>query len=342
MNGSVSVAEWMHLKLYDPEGGYYSQNPTIGRGGDFYTAVNAGSVYGELLACAILKSWSEQGEPENFAIIEQGAHTGKLMNDVQQSLRLMSQKAKVNFQYWIVEPQEHLRNAQVQTAQGQPWNWVTRVEELPQLQGFYYANELLDALPTEQVIWKQGQWRQRRIEVIADGKYGKWLEQEIESEVLKQAVMSLPAGSEEGFVMEVSLNLIKHIKSIQSSGLKGEVLWMDYGMEHEERFEMSRHEGTLRMYHQHRLLEVDVNAQKCDITYHVDWTQVIQESESQGWKMKIFKPQGRYLSEFAVEWYQYFVESLTPLKKAEKQRQFQLLTHPVHMGKAFAAMSWKI
>src|SRR5262245_19886332 len=52
--GPLTVAAFMELALYDPEIGYYARaSRRSGRAGDFFTSVDVGPVFGELLASQI-------------------------------------------------------------------------------------------------------------------------------------------------------------------------------------------------------------------------------------------------------------------------------------------------
>src|ERR1700737_3971003 len=49
-SGPISFAEYMELSLYHPELGYYARAAQrSGRAGDFFTSVDVGPVFGELL-----------------------------------------------------------------------------------------------------------------------------------------------------------------------------------------------------------------------------------------------------------------------------------------------------
>jgi len=68
-------AQVMDLALYHPEHGYYAGKPRrVGSGGDFYTAVSVGPLYGRLLAAVAAEVWQFLGAPGDFTLIEQGAH----------------------------------------------------------------------------------------------------------------------------------------------------------------------------------------------------------------------------------------------------------------------------
>ena len=57
-SGPISFAEFMELALYHPELGYYARSPLkTGRAGDFFTSVDVGPIFGELLAKQFAEMW---------------------------------------------------------------------------------------------------------------------------------------------------------------------------------------------------------------------------------------------------------------------------------------------
>ena len=56
--GRVTFAEFMDLALYHPECGYYARAPVrSGRAGDFFTSVDLGPLFGELLGVQLAEMW---------------------------------------------------------------------------------------------------------------------------------------------------------------------------------------------------------------------------------------------------------------------------------------------
>ena len=56
--GPISLAEFMTLSLYHPTYGYYARaSRRTGRAGDFFTSVDVGAVFGELLARQFAEMW---------------------------------------------------------------------------------------------------------------------------------------------------------------------------------------------------------------------------------------------------------------------------------------------
>src|SRR5262245_61730766 len=98
----------MELVLYDPDVGYYARAARrSGRAGDFFTSVDVGPLFGELLAMQlaemfeIVESARESGEPRftnphesripnpesRFDLVEAGAGNGRLSADILRAAR---------------------------------------------------------------------------------------------------------------------------------------------------------------------------------------------------------------------------------------------------------------
>lgn len=140
-SGRLPFAQVMDLALYHPDHGYYGAGPRkIGRQGDFYTSVSVGPLFGKLLAMYALQEWQALGEPEDFTLIEQGAHDGQLAEDVLSALEGSP------LRYLIVEPNPKYRESQFQRL-GDRVQWVESLAVLKNgpKHGFFLCNELPDA-----------------------------------------------------------------------------------------------------------------------------------------------------------------------------------------------------
>src|SRR5438132_13200230 len=96
----LTVAAFMDFALYDPERGYYARAAQrSGRAGDFFTSVDVGPVFGELLAVQVAEMAEIMGTglrtprgdpspvPVAFDLVEAGAGSGRLAADLLRSLR---------------------------------------------------------------------------------------------------------------------------------------------------------------------------------------------------------------------------------------------------------------
>src|SRR5262245_57724489 len=98
--GPLTVAAFMDLALYDADAGYYARAAQrSGRAGDFFTSVDVGPVFGELLSVQILEMvrllepraaspGPQAASPEpRVDLVEAGAGNGRLSADVLRAIR---------------------------------------------------------------------------------------------------------------------------------------------------------------------------------------------------------------------------------------------------------------
>jgi SAM-dependent MidA family methyltransferase len=158
----------MDLALYHPEHGFYSSGGGAGRGGDFLTSPEVGSVFGEVLARALDGWWGDLGEPDPYVVVEAGAGVGTLARHVLDARPACAPALR----YVLVERSQRLRDVQHSRLPMEPPGQVlgpaviadpdeaphpipgigplvTSLPELPQhpVTGVVVANELLDNLP---------------------------------------------------------------------------------------------------------------------------------------------------------------------------------------------------
>src|ERR1700741_4487123 len=77
--GPMSFRDFLPRALYDPVQGYYGAGRArVGRGGDFFTNVSVGPLFGRLLARQFADMWRRLGSPPDFGLVEQGGHSGGL------------------------------------------------------------------------------------------------------------------------------------------------------------------------------------------------------------------------------------------------------------------------
>ena len=115
-DGPLPFEDYMAAALYDPVLGYYARETRqIGRGGDFFTSVSVGPLFGELLARRFLREWRDSGSPARWRIIECGAHDGTLAADVLGAISRLAPAAFAALEYAIPEPLPVLQAAQRRT-----------------------------------------------------------------------------------------------------------------------------------------------------------------------------------------------------------------------------------
>src|SRR3954469_13714870 len=102
--GPLSFAEFMEAALYHSEHGYYaSGRAAIGRGGDYFTNVSVGPLFGRLLVRQFAEMWERLGRPAVFPIGEQGAFSGDFAHDALAGGRELEPAFFESVRYIIVE-----------------------------------------------------------------------------------------------------------------------------------------------------------------------------------------------------------------------------------------------
>src|SRR5882672_6574205 len=79
--GPLTVAAFMDLALYDPELGYYARAAQrSGRAGDFFTSVDVGPLFGQLLEVQLeemTRILKAEFDIQNSDLVEVGAGNGR-------------------------------------------------------------------------------------------------------------------------------------------------------------------------------------------------------------------------------------------------------------------------
>ena len=327
----------MAAALYHPDLGYYAQQARqVGRGGDFFTSVSVGPLFGELLARRFGSWWREAGRPGKWRLIESGAHDGTLAADILAALRLHEPAAFGALEYAIPEPLPRLQTAQRQTLQ--PFTECIRfladpaeLAENP-LPGIAFGNEVLDALPCHVIEWQADGWHLCRVGCDADGRFYWDTLLPVGDPAQLAALAPLGENFPIGYRSELRTNYGGFFAPLLAGLSSGLLLWLDYGFARPEYYHPARHQGTLRTFFRHHaaddpLLDPGVT----DITAHVDFTAVAEAAITLGCQPLAFRNQGAWLTAVGRDW----LLAMEGCPDAGLLRQFTTLTHPAQLGGRF-------
>jgi SAM-dependent MidA family methyltransferase len=327
---TAPFAEVMHRALYDPALGYYGRGPRrIGRSGDFFTAVSVGPLYGQLLAQVASDVWQSLGCPDDFTVVEQGAHDGQLAEDLWNGWPQGPRP-----RYAIIEPQPAYREAQrarLEPLMGERVTWADAVSSFtPPSSAFFLSNELLDAFPVHRVRWTGHDWRELHVTPALE-----WAEADL-SDAARAEVALLPTDLPVGYTTEVHPAATAWMREMAALPFRGAILIADYGYEAAEYYTPERADGTLRRYFNHRS-DGDVldRLGECDLTAHINFTRLIDTATAAGLTVERFMDQGRFLTHAATPWLKSLDGKAMSRTTTAALRQFHTLTHPTHMGAAF-------
>jgi SAM-dependent MidA family methyltransferase len=340
-HGVLPFARFMELALYCPGLGYYEtkkNNP--GRRGDFYTSVSVGNLFGELLAFQFagwLETEIKNRKPE-ARIVEAGAHDGKLAADILAWLRLNRPEIFERLDYTIVEPSPRRQEWQRATLKdfAPRVRWLSRFNDpaIRRFNGIIFSNELLDAFPVHRFCWdaKDKKWFERGVAI--DGEKFVWTKiRNSESGIRNSA---LEAVLPDGYTVETSPAAENWWREAANILERGKLLTIDYGLAADELFSPARTNGTLRAYFRHHAsADILANAGEQDLTAHVNFSAIQKAGEEAGLKTEMFSTQANLLT-------QILEKTLADKNFGEwngsRTRQFQTLTHPEHLGRAFRVL----
>ena len=279
--GWIAFSRYMEMALYEPGMGYYSAGAhKLGAGGDFTTAPELSPLFGAAIVSTILpvlEGLKAQGLPAK--ILEFGAGTGKLAESI------LTRLNDLGFQldgYDIIEispdltqrQQERLHKLTAELELSTKCSWLSSLSE--NFKGVILANEVIDAIPCDAIIYQNGFWYWYGVSFAEDKffwKTGKPVEQALLPESL------LSGNFSEGYVTELHPQANAWIRQIAKHLDAGLFLTFDYGFPESEYYHPQRIEGTLMAHHRHHAIQDPFYLPGlCDLTTHVEWAQIARSA----------------------------------------------------------------
>ncbi len=166
--GPITVAAFMDLALYDSEFGYYARAPRrSGRAGDFFTSVDVGALFGELLEVQIaemrdllqdfrLQTSDFRLQTSNVRPCPRPAPaTAAFPPTILRAARRRDPAFYETIHPHLVDASAEALRAQAETL-GDVGERLVSSATLPEsFEGVLLANELLDAFPVHQVVMRE-------------------------------------------------------------------------------------------------------------------------------------------------------------------------------------------
>ncbi len=325
----------MEQALYHPSHGYYSSGrAAIGRGGDYFTNVSVGPLFGRLLAAQFAEMWERLGRIDNFVILEQGAHHGEFARDVLSAAGKDSFFEKLRYQ--IIEPFSILQARQSETLREfeEKVSWAKSLSEVDPFVGVHFSNELIDSMPVHLIASTGRSWREKFVAIERD-KF-VFVDQAIVHPALKVQVAKLPERAA-GYETEVNLAVLDWIDNVSAKLIRGYVIAIDYGFARNEFYPPYRTSGTLQVRAQHRHLTSPLGQiGYADISAHLDWTSLAERAEERGLRVHGFTDQHHFITGILSELLREEVEKTVD---AKPKRALQTLLHPEMLGRAFQVIA---
>ncbi|HEX7793905.1 MAG TPA: SAM-dependent methyltransferase [Vicinamibacterales bacterium] len=282
----------MDAALYHPEFGYYARAvQRSGRAGDFFTSVDVGPLFGELLARQIGEMHeilNSEFRIQNFDLVEAGAGNGRLSADILRALKRDAPESYVATRVHLVEASEAARATHAQTLAEVADRLASSSPALPDsFEGVLIANELLDAMPVHQVVMRENGLREVYVESRGDDL--GLCEGPLSTPRLAGYFAALGTALEPGWRAEVSLAAVDWTREAARRLRRGFVILIDYGHEASELYSVTHSTGTLTTFSSHRSSGPESavtpwlrNPGQQDLTAHVDFTSIRNAAEAEG------------------------------------------------------------
>lgn len=292
----MTVAAFMDLALYDSRLGYYARAAQrSGRAGDFFTSVDVGPLFGDLLEQQIAEMAEILGagaaSVKRFDLLEAGAGNGRLSADILRAARRRHPDLLARIDLHLVEASAEARLAHPAALAGLAEAGRHRSSaSLPDsFEGVLIANELLDALPVHQVVMRDKGLR----EVFVAWRDGRLttVEAPPSTPALAAHLAGLDVTLQPGWVSEINLRAIEWVRDAARRLRRGFLILIDYGHEADHLYSAAHAAGTLTTFSRHTMAGPETTADRPawlerpggqDLTAHVDFTSVRAAAEDQG------------------------------------------------------------
>ena len=308
----MTVAAFMDLALYDPELGYYARaSQRSGRAGDFFTSVDVGSLFGELLEIQLAEMHqilqTSDFRLQTFDLVEAGAGNGRLSADILRAARTRDPGLYASIRLHLVEASAEARRAQAGTLGDVADRLASSGPALPDsCEGVLIANELLDALPVHQVVMREDGLREvyvslqstvvsRQSQAVNGPTTDDWrlttVEGPLSTPALAEYLDRLGVTLEPGWRVEINLRAVDWIRDAARRLRRGFIILIDYGHDARELYSPTHSTGTLTTFVKHRSGGPEGSPDTPawlqqpgdqDLTAHVDFTSVRAAAEGEG------------------------------------------------------------
>ncbi len=324
--GPITFETFMDTALYYPGAGYYSSpEATIGIEGDFYTSPHLHPIFGAMICRQLMEMWMLMGRPTEFHAVEIGAGIGYLGKDILDYIFKPSEDSALSeekrdflksLRYVIVEPYEHFQKRQKgllkELLKNPPHpnplppgerehllSWVKSLNEINDVAGCIFSNELLDAFPVHVVEMEDGL---KEIYVAFDGTRLIEEKHKVDSEKIFSYIETFKIALQEGYRTEINLRIKDWLEEVTALLSEGFILTVDYGYTSREYYSDERTKGTLLCYHKHLFNENPYQLiGEQDVTAHVNFSSLKKWGEELGLKTTGYCAQGTYLTAAGID-----------------------------------------
>ena len=300
-NGRISFSKYMAMALYAPGLGYYTSGTTkFGIKGDFTTAPELSPLFGATIVqtlLPILETLKSKGL--STQILEFGAGSGALAESVLDALK------DADFEiddYQILDLSADLIERQKERLKNRSEK-ISWLNSLPsKFDGVILANEVIDAMPVDIVTLHENQWHYLDVK-NTENKNTITFEfcqgAKVAEELIPSHLDKTKLGN--GYTTEIHPNAIAWINSLAQQLNTGAILTFDYGFAGHEYYHPQRSQGTLIAHYRHHAIQDPFFYPGiCDLTAHVDWSEIAKAAIANQLELLGFTSQAAYLLDAGI------------------------------------------
>ena len=327
----MQFSNYFHEWLYG-ETGYYSNYKTIGKEGDFYTAVSSSSFFGGSIGKRVVSVIEEGFLSEDTTVVEVGAHHGYLLADMIQFIYTIKPELLKTLKFAIVERFDFLQEKQkayFKQCFGDEIELIhyDDIKEVNLDSAFVIANEIFDAFACELVYTNEND--QLQIANVIDNKIN--FEDCSDENIINHCnKYNITKG-------EVAIGYEEFTKTLSKSIKKFEFVTFDYGEAY------PRNDFSCRVYSKHNVyplfddeIKLDELFGDSDITYDVHFDYLIDCFKSIGVDNVKYETQLKALVEFGIiELLEILHENVSEDVYLKEANKVKTLLEPTGMGDRF-------
>ena len=288
--GRITFAEFMELALYAPRG-YYSEEEPFGARGDYYTSPMAHPVFGALITVQLEQMWDRLGRPNPFHVVEAGSGNGVLSSDITGFAQRLGGGFLKSLRYVALDRKPR----PAATGYGALADRVGSVGfPLRNITGCVLSNELIDSMPVNRVIVREGNLR----EIYVTEYQGRLVDVEDDpsTPAIAQRLRLDGATLEEGWRAEVGLAAAAWTAEMAGALDRGWAITFDYGDMANRLCSQERSGGTVMDYYRHTQSgDQYARVGRQDITAHANFSTLVEEGRAGGLQPVVLMTQQRFL-----------------------------------------------
>ncbi len=309
----MTFYDFMNEALYSDSGekekGFFTGKADIALSGDFDTFANY-DTFGSLVAKQIIEMWKLMGSPKKFSIVEMGAGRGKLCIHILNSIRRNNGALYRALTYHIVEISSKLIEEQKQEVlphfkgiKKASVEWIhasaTSGLALKDREGVVLSNEMIDNFLIHRIQKMDGKF----YEVYVTHENGKLRDilGELSSPELSRYCEELQEPIPEGAEITVNLDIRPWQKSSAEILKRGFVITVDYGHDnYQDILKIQRGGYAVWNVETHDVREMYARVGQCDITYYVNFQDIMRAGNTYGLSTEGFILQKNFLKNLGM------------------------------------------